>query len=119
MAQEYQTLGVMPLTIVATEAITKQRFVTWDGKHTVDIPCSGVALFDQDSGKPVTVESIGRVKVEAGGAISAGAFVSSDADGKAVSLTVSAVADVMKICGRAIDAASADGDFITVELKPL
>lgn len=116
---EYQTLEVRPMTIVATEAITAKRFVTYDGKHTVDIACSGVARFDQDSGKPVTVDTVGRVPVEASEAISAGAWVSSDADGKAAALTLSAVADVAKICGRAIEAASADGDIILVELKPL
>lgn len=112
------TQGVAPLTIIATEAITKQRFVTWDGKHTVDIAAAGVAYFSADSGDPITVHTLGRVAVEAGGSISAGAFVSSDANGKAVSLPLSAVADVAKICGRALEDAS-DGDIILVELKPL
>lgn len=119
MSQEFQTGGVNPLTIVATEAITKKRFVTFDGKHTVDVSAAGVAKFDQDSGKAVTVDAFGIVPVEASGAISAGAFVSSDASGKATSLTVSAVADVVKICGKALEAAAADGDIILVQLKPL
>lgn len=107
------------ITVDATEAITKDRFVTFDGKHTVDIGCCGVALFDTANGDPITVQIAGRVPVVAGGAIAAGTLVSSNADGKAVALTLSAVTDVDKICGRAVEAASADGDVILVDLKPL
>ena len=117
--KEKDHAGTDPLTIVATEAITKNRFVTYDGKHTVDISATGVALFDTDSGSPISVQAFGRVPVEAAGAISAGAWVSSDASGKAVSLTLSAVADIAKICGKAVEAANADGDLILVDLKPL
>ncbi len=119
MAKEKQHGGTTPITIMAAEAITKDRFVDYSGKHTADISCAGVALFDTDSGSAISVQHVGRVPVEAGGAISAGAFVSSDANGKAVSLTLSAVADIAKICGKAVEAASADGDLILVDLKPL
>lgn len=119
MAKEKQYAGTVPLTIVAAEAITKNRFVTYDGKHTVDISCAGVALFDAGSGETISVQAFGRVPVEAAGAISPGDFVSSDANGKATSLTLSAVGDVAKICGKAVEEAVNDGDLILVDLKPL
>lgn len=118
MSLEMDTLGVARQSITATEAITGKRFVAYDGTHTVDLSCAGVAEFDTDSGDEISVLVLGRVPVQAGGSISAGAFVSSDANGKAVSLTLSAVADVAKICGKAVEAAS-DGDIILVDLKPL
>lgn len=119
MAKEKQHAGTTPITIVATEAITKDRFVTYNGKHTADVSAAGVALFDADNGASITVQAFGRVPVEASGPISAGDWVKSDANGKAASLTLSAVADIAKICGKAVEAASADGDLILVDLRPL
>jgi hypothetical protein len=118
MAQEHQYAGTQRVTIVATEAITEKRFVTYDGKHTVDGKVAGVTNFSVDNAGFIGVQIVGIAVVEASGAISAGALVASDANGKAKSLTLSAVGDVEKIAGRAMEAASADGDFITVLLRP-
>ena len=104
------------LSVVATEALTKNRFVDPLGAHTADKKPLGVAIFDADSGGEATIQGAGIAVVEAGGAITAGNLVSSDADGKAVALTLSAATDAEKIAGVAIDAASADGDIITVKL---
>lgn len=54
----------------------------------------------------------GITKMEAGGAITAGAPISTDADGKAV-----AVASGEPSFGTAVEAAAADGDIIPVLLK--
>jgi hypothetical protein len=97
------------ITIVATEAITAKRFVAYNGTHTVNLSAMGVARFDTDSGDPISVGVAPIEVVEAGGNISAGALVDSDADGKAVTHS-SGVG-----CGRALDAASA-GTFIRVRL---
>lgn len=105
------------VTITAGEALTKNRFVDFEGKHTADKKAIGVTLFDVDSGDDASIQASGICAVEAGGAITAGSLVSSDADGKAVALTLSALADVEKICGIALDAASADGDYINVALR--
>ncbi len=107
------------ITIDATAVITENRFVTYNGAHTADISCAGIALHSVNSGEPITVQSQGRLPVEASGVINAGDFVASDANGKAVALAVAAVADVVKICGKAVEAAAADGDIILVDLKPL
>ena len=101
------------ITIEAGEALTKKRFVDFEGKHTADKKAIGVTLFDTDSGDPATLQASGIVVVEAGGTITAGDLVSSDSDGKAVSLTLSAVADVAKICGVALDSVSS-GEFLNV-----
>lgn len=104
------------ITIAAGEAITKNRFVDFAGKHTVDLMAVGVALFDTDSGDPISVLGSGVAVVESGGAVTAGNLVSSDANGKAVALTLSTAADAGKICGVAIDTASGAGEFIRVRL---
>jgi len=117
MAKDYQ-LGPL-CTIVAGEALTKRRFVDATVKHTVDIPAVGVNLFDTDSGDPATIQTEGIAVVEAAGAITVGThhFVSMDANGKAVALTLSSVADVVKICGTPLSSATTDGDFILVKLR--
>jgi len=112
-----RTRNVGPyLTVLATEALTKNRFVDVAGAHTVDKKPLGVAVFDADSGDEATVQATGIAVVEAGGAISAGDLVSSDANGKAVSLTLSAATDAGKIAGVAMSASSADGDIINVKI---
>ena len=103
------------ITMVAGEALTKNRFVDFEGKHTVDLAALGVTLFDADSGETASVQVSGIAVVEAGGSITAGNWVKSDANGKALANTLSAVADVAKICGTALDDGS-DGTYIRVKL---
>ena len=103
------------ISLTAGEDLTAKRFVDFEGKHTVDKKAVGVVIYDTDSGDEATVQCAGIAVVEAGGTITAGDLVSSDADGKAVSLTLSAVSDVAKICGIALDDAS-NGDYINVKL---
>lgn len=103
-------------TIEAGEALTKHRFVDFEGKHTVDVKCSGVSLFDVSSGDQATIQMSGIAVVESGGTITAGNHVSSDANGKAVALTIDNVDDIPKNNGVALDAATAAGEFIRVRL---
>jgi len=103
-------------TIEAGEALTKRRFVDFEGKHTVDVKCVGVSLFDTDSGDQASILMNGIAVVEAGGTITAGNHVSSDANGKAVALTIDNVNDIPKNNGVALDAATAAGEFIRVKL---
>jgi hypothetical protein len=117
MAKSRQEIG-NPLTIVAAEALTANRFVTWDGKHTANDKIAGVALFETNSGSACSVQYAGIAVVEAAGSITAGSLVASDADGKATSLSLAAVSDVPKIAGVAIDGASAAGEMIRVLLRP-
>jgi hypothetical protein len=113
------------ITITASEAITKNRFVTPDGYHTVDKKAAGVALFDAASGDPVTVQAAGVAVVEAAGAITVGThvYVSMDADGKAAALAIptdsaaNIAAFLPKICGIPMDSATQAGDMIRVLIR--
>lgn len=110
------------VSITAGEALTKKRFVDFAGKHTVDLPAIGVTIDDCDSGDEASVQITGIAVVEAGGQITAGNWVSSDADGKAVALTIvydnstNLAASLNKKCGIALDDASGAGVFIRVML---
>ena len=101
------------VSIKAGEALTKYRFVDFSGKHTADKPAIGATIFDVDEGDQATLQSRGVAVLEAGGAITAGNLVKSDANGKAVN--AGTTWDV-KVCGLAIDQAYYDGDFIGVKL---
>jgi len=100
------------VTIVATEAITAKRLVTTQGAHTAAKAAVGVALFATDSGDNISVGCGPIEVVQAGGQISADGPVKSDADGKAVATGGSGIT-----VGYALDAASADGDYIRILLQ--
>jgi hypothetical protein len=74
--------------------------------------CDGVLQNKPDAlGKAASVASRGVSKVMAGAAVAAGTFVMSNATGKAVTATATNA-----IQGKALEAASADGDLIAVSL---
>jgi len=101
------------VSIAATEAISANKFVAYNGTHTVDLPAVGVALFATDSGDQISVQCSGIATVLSGGVIAAGALVKSDANGAAITATTTV--DV-KVCGLALDAATASGEYIRVFL---
>lgn len=115
MGKSRQDLNSM-ITIVATEALTAKRFVDYAGAHTADGKIVGVAIFDTASGSPATVQHKGIAVVTSAGSVTAGDLVKSDANGKAAALTLSAVGDVPKMAGVAMDTGSIDGDLIRVKL---
>lgn len=79
------------------------------------VQCIGVALTNPDAaGKAVAVAIRGRVKVEAGGAITAGDEVVTNASGVAVEKSVSASATAITM-GYALEDA-ATGQIFTIEL---
>lgn len=104
------------ITVEAAEAITAKRLVTYDGKHTATTENLGVALFDTDSGDQISVQSAGIAVVEAGGSVSAGDHIQSDADGKAVTNAVDSDAKIAYDSGIALDAASESGDYIRIKI---
>lgn len=73
----------------------------------------GVLTNAPASGARADVAVTGVVKAVAAAAISAGAWVTSDANGKMVATTTAG----QKILGIAMDAAAADGDVIAVALS--
>jgi len=109
-------------TFIAGADLTGKEnlFVELTGEHTVDV-CNAATdvpigvltdYYRAEQGQSVTVAIGGTVRVKAGGAINAGAWVGTDGNGKAVAKT--ADGDVVR--GIALEAASADGDIIEVFL---
>jgi hypothetical protein len=99
------------ITIVATEAITAKRAVAYDGTHTVDLAAMGIALFDTDSGDPISVGVAPIEVVETGAAVTAGAAVETDSSGRVIDYS-----NGVKI-GRAIDGSTDAGEFIRVRMS--
>lgn len=128
-------------TLKAAAALTKRRFIDYAGNHcALGEAARGVSVFGVASGEYETLIEAGIAVIEAGGAVSVGGAVVADANGKAIAATAlaatvdSGVTTVTSsaangaiitvagsetpqiINGRALDAASADGDFIRVKL---
>ncbi len=101
-------------TIVATAAVVMDRFVDFGGTYVAG-KAMGVARDDAAIGESVGVVIEGIVDVEAGGSITAGDLVTSDTNGKAIKLTLTAVTDAGKICGRALTTATS-GSLVKIQL---
>jgi hypothetical protein len=120
----------LTVTRIAVGAIKSRRFVrpsktgdaTVSDQHYVQASASSdlmmgasVPNIDAADGDHFDVVLEGLAEIEAGGAIAAGAYVTSDANGKAVTCTPAAGAKAQS-GGTAYSAATADGDFILVHL---
>ena len=76
------------ITVVATSALVKNRFVTVAGATCGNhVRALGVVDDDFDSGATVGVIYDGIVLIELGATLSAGAEVTSDANGKAIAVS--------------------------------
>ncbi len=106
------------LTLVAMAALAASRFVAYDGDYPVTIGAvgasdvQGVTESAAEVGDAVSVITSYSALVEASEAIAFGAFVTTDATGKA------AVGSTTNYCGRALGAATAAGQLIEVQLLP-
>lgn len=126
-------------TVKAAGAFTKRRFIGFDKLQITAAGAAAMGVAQQDAAlnelTPVTI--LGTAIVEAGGAVSLGVYVTSDAQGRAIAaanLAVAAGATAVtstaangssiltgsvtpeKINGIAMEAASAPGDLIEVLL---
>ncbi len=100
-------------TVKASGAIKGQHFVKHDGAQAGNNEAAyGVARHDAAAGEAVAIDTHGVVPVTAGAAITLGAAVQSDAEGRAIPATDAGVA-----LGRAAEAASASGDLIRIHLN--
>lgn len=106
-------------TVVLTGAVAAHRFVSFAGAPAVGTAGAGGATDAQGVsetagaiGDAVSVVTGYSYLVEAGDAITAGAFVKPGTDGKAVAGTIA------DNCGRALSAAGGDGDLVEVVLQP-
>jgi hypothetical protein len=97
------------LTVIATTALVKSRFVDATGATPAAGEwCPGVANAAYDIGEAAGVDTHGAILVESGAAVTQGAAVETDNLGRAIDLATGVS------LGRALDAASAAGEFIRV-----
>ena len=103
----------MRFSLTAGAAIERHRFVSADANSngitaTASTPVIGVSTNKVDVNQVLEIAD-GIVIVEAGGAVTAGTAVASDAAGKAITATDKSI-------GIALTGASAAGELITVKL---
>jgi hypothetical protein len=112
MSQQFRP--VQTLTVIAAGALPANRFVTFGGAlPSANGNAFGVANSQAvNAGDKVPVITLGTALVTAGGAITAGSVVATDANGQAVTWSTGA-----KV-GIALDAATASGQLIEVLLLP-
>lgn len=116
----FNNQGTYPLSYTATAAITRRRFVIHAAAARSCTQASaasqvglGVAIeAAAAAGVEVPVQDIGVAQVEAGAAITAGAQVTTDASGRAVT-----AATGNNVFGIAHTAAGAAGDMVMVKLS--
>ncbi|MBL4782999.1 MAG: DUF2190 family protein [Porticoccaceae bacterium] len=106
-------ISMMALTLLATATITALRFVTATGAQTgAGGNALGVAAMDAASGEDFTADAAGLITVEAGGAVTAGGLVESDASGRAINKAAGVAV------ARSLDASTTSGERIRVMLIP-
>jgi hypothetical protein len=102
---------LMNVSVKATTAITKSRYVRATGAQAVaGEQVLGVADMDAAIGQQASVKTHGIILVESGAAVAAEARVQSDATGRAITLAAG------KDAGFALDAATAAGQPIRIKL---
>lgn len=100
---------LLTTSVAAAAALSALHFVTYaGGVPTAGQRTLGIANTDYDAGEQAGVKTHGELLVVAGGAVSVGAEVESDAQGRAITRTTGVVAGVAR------DAATAAGDIIRV-----
>lgn len=110
-----QSRPVLTLTVTAAGAIGANRFVTAAGAQAgADANAIGVARTAAAvAGDRIPVDVLGTASVEAGAAITAGATVKADAQGRAIPWATAGAR-----LGVALEAATAAGQLIEVLLVP-
>lgn len=110
-----QAFPLLSLTILATNVLASERFVTLNGtKPDAGGYALGVVRQNAVSGDMVTVDVIGTAIVEAGAAIVSGSTLKVDASGRVIPWETSGAR-----VGIALQAASASGQFIEILLTPV
>ena len=107
------------ITLVATEVITANRIVAYNGAHTANKGC-GVAERDAALGEAIPVAVQGVTHVETGAAVTAGDMLTADSAGKAVKVDPTAIAlgSTAEVIGVAIDGAVGAGVLIRAYIAP-
>jgi hypothetical protein len=116
MAQNV-SINELVIPAVLSGTVRKYRFMKVSGSNTyaecdAEEISSGASKEAGESGDAIKMVSTGFAIVQAGGTIAAGAFVNSDADGKAVTESTTN----KWASGKAVTSA-VDGDYMTVDLS--
>ena len=111
--------GAETITLIAGEALTANRIVDIEGKHTVSKGI-GVAVAAADSGASATIQISGEIAVLSGAAFAIGDYITSDADGKAIKFDPTGVnmGSIVGIVGIAKQAATDTGQSKLIRLFP-
>lgn len=97
-------------SIVAATALIKARFVSYaDGVPAAGAACKGVSGDNVKAGESVSVKARGWIVVESGAAVAVGAEIETDNLGRAITRNAGVS------LGRALDAATAAGQFIRID----
>ena len=110
-AADYSATPYRLVYISAADTVTRCANASLPAQRPIGILTDQVGAA---SGAAVSVQLGGIAKLEAGAAISAGAAVCTESDGKGVATTTAADFCV----GIALEAASGDGDIFTVAILP-
>lgn len=113
MKQRFDSPIISLKTNVDVEA---QRLISVLGNLSTTEKPIGVTQFAAKAGDVASVQQAGIAVVIAGSSITAGTALTSDANGKAVALTISTANDLTKLAGYALEAANAD-DELTIKLS--
>lgn len=110
------SISLMTLTVIASAAVAAERFIATAGAHPAagGLPI-GVTRSAGEVGDPVPVDVIGTAIVTAGAAIAVDAAVAVGAGGKAIPHDGDGDKHAV---GRALTAATADGETIEILLLP-
>jgi hypothetical protein len=116
MAKAYTSNPLLTLTVMAMATVAQERFVTTSGTYPTagGLPI-GATRSAGESGDALPVDVIGTSILTAGAAIAIDATIMVGTDGKAI--THDGDGDKHAV-GRALTAASADGDTLEVLLTP-
>lgn len=97
-------------SIKATANLPKQRFIGFDGNVcSAGAKAYGICDVETDAGQFAPAAILGILLVEAGGAISAQSKITSDANGRATTIT-----STEEVNGYSLDTATAEGDIIRI-----
>ena len=118
MSTSDTSIPILRLTRTAGATLAAERFVEAAGTYpAAGGHALGVTETAAKSGDLIAVITLGLAVVEAAGAIVEGALVQTEAAGKAVT-HIATGAGAGKALGRAMTAATQDGDLIQVHLIP-
>lgn len=109
----------LAISVTATANIAKGTIIDSAGANSAN-KALGIAKFTVSAGEEITAIISGTTEAVAGSAIAVGDYLTADADGKAIPVTVPNIlkATPVEIIGKALEAATAEDEKIMVLVMP-